>query len=145
MPRYYLKLIDDHISSHFYHHYSVISSYSTLYFVFTQVLTASLNILLRLLLLLHYSSWWALASRFIGFLDNEIFFQVSGRQPNAPTPILEDQWAALCLVPAFRPVWLGWPYQELSSRQHSSQGRNGTHKPPRHDKAAAPREALNIL
>jgi hypothetical protein len=89
---------------------------------------------------LHYSPWWALASRLIGFLDNEIFFRVSGRQPNAPTPNLEDQWAALCLAPALRPVWLGWPYQELSSRQHSSQGRNGTHKPPRHGKAAAPGE-----
>ena len=114
------------------------------YFTEGRIRQHRLCLVVLLLLLLHYSPWWALASRLIGFLDNEIFFRVSGRQPNAPTPNLEDQWAALCLVPALRPVWLGWPYQELSSRQHSSQGR-GTHKPPRHDKAAAPGEVTFIM
>jgi hypothetical protein len=71
--------------------------------------------ILLLLLLLHYSPWWALASRLIGVLDNEIFFRVSGRQPDAPTPNLEDQWAALFVwsLP-FNLSGLGGPTRNLT-------------------------------
>ena len=47
-----------------------------------------------------------------------------------PTPNLEGQGISLGLVSQLEPVWLGWPYQKLSFRQHSLLHRWYSQGPP---------------